>query len=171
MGIKSKKILLSNIFLSKKNHGFTLIELLVVVIIVGVLSAIALPNLLAQIGKARETEAKTALGTIARSQQAYHFEANTFYNGSDISVVGVNIAGGYYSFTTDNTADQSKAIHSAYATDPSNSGARDFSVGVYYIAPQYNQTLCIALGVDNDGTSSSVNAQADGTCNNGNPIQ
>ncbi|MGL4884096.1 MAG: type IV pilin protein, partial [Waterburya sp.] len=47
--------------LSKKlqslNQGFTLIELLVVTIMVGVLAAISLPNLLAQIGKARETEA------------------------------------------------------------------------------------------------------------------
>lgn len=65
--------------LSKKNksEGFTLIELLVVIIIVGVLSAIALPSFLNQIGKARGSEAKAALGTINRSQQAYRLENNT----------------------------------------------------------------------------------------------
>jgi type IV pilus assembly protein PilA len=164
-------ILLKKLIPSNKNNGFTLIELLVVVIIVGVLAAIALPNLLAQIGKARETEAKITLGILARSQQAYHFETKTFYNGNDLNVIGIGISGEYYAFTTDTIADQNKAIHEAYAIDPSNSGARDFSVGVYYNAPNYSQTLCIATGVDSDGTTSSVTAKTDGTCDGGNKIQ
>ena len=170
MKLKCKNILF-NYLLFSNNAGFTLIELLVVIVIVGVLSAIALPNFLRQIGKARETEAKTVLGILARSQQAYHFEANTFYNGNDVTVVGVGISGEYYNFTADNTADRNKALHTAYATDPSNSGARDFAIGVYYNAPQYSQTLCIARGVDSDGTTSSVTAQADGTCNGGTEIK
>ncbi|MDJ0596308.1 MAG: type IV pilin-like G/H family protein [Pleurocapsa sp. MO_226.B13] len=165
------KIVLFKSLLKSQYKGFTLIELLVVVIIVGVLSAIALPNLLGQIGKARETEAKSTLGTLARSQQAYHFEAKTFYDGNDLTTVGIGISGDYYNFTVDNTADQDKALHTAYANDPSNSGARDFAIGVYYNASQYTQTLCIATGVDNDGTTSSVTAQADGTCNGGTSIQ
>ncbi|HEY9771918.1 MAG TPA: prepilin-type N-terminal cleavage/methylation domain-containing protein [Coleofasciculaceae cyanobacterium] len=164
-------IFFKRIISSNNNQGFTLIELLVVVIIVGILAAVALPNLLGQIGKARETEAKITLGVLARSQQGYHFENKTFYNGNDINVVGIGISGEYYAFTTDNTANQSKAIHTAYATNPSNDRARDFSVGVYYNAPQYSQTLCIATGVDSDGTTSSVTAQADRTCNRGNKIQ
>ncbi|MEO1671576.1 MAG: type IV pilin-like G/H family protein [Cyanobacteria bacterium J06631_2] len=171
MRSSQRKILIQIILSRSKKQGFTLIELLTVVVVVGVLSAIVLPNLLNQIGKARETEAKSSLGTLARSQQAYHFEAKTFYGGSDISIVGVTLAGDYYNFTVDNTANQSRAIHSAYAIDPDNSGARDFSVGVYYNAPQYTQTLCIASGVDNDGTTSSVTAETDGTCNGGNRIQ
>lgn len=155
----------------QQNNGFTLIELLVVIIIVGILAAVALPNLLGQVGKARETEAKTTLGILARSQQAYHFEAKTFYNGNDLAAVGIGISGEYYNFTVDNTADQNKALHTAYAIDPSNSGARDFAIGVYYNAPQYNQTLCIATSVDNDGTNSSVTAKVDGSCDGGNKIQ
>lgn len=65
--------------LSKKNNkGFTLIELLVVVIIIGVLAAIALPNLLGQVAKGRQAEAKNGLGTINRAQQAYRLEEAIF---------------------------------------------------------------------------------------------
>lgn len=160
------------ILLSRNEQGFTLIELLVVVIIIGVLAAIALPNYIAQIGKARETEAKVSLGSIAHAQQAYHFESGFFYNDADINnFSSVSLSREYYAFTGDNTADKNKTIHTAYAIEPGNSGARDFSIGVYYNAPEYSQTLCIANGVDNNGTTSSVIAQTDGTCNGGNRIQ
>ena len=46
-----------------------------------------------------------------------------------------------------------------------------FSIGIYFNAPQYSQTLCIAYNVDNNGENSSVFAQADGTCNGGTKIE
>lgn len=66
--------------LAKKNgnKGFTLIELLVVIIIVGVLAAIALPSMLNQVAKARNTEAKSNSGAINRAYQAYRLEKGTF---------------------------------------------------------------------------------------------
>lgn len=50
--------------LNQKNQdkGFTLIELLVVIIIIGILSAIALPSFLSQTSKARQRKLKTILG-------------------------------------------------------------------------------------------------------------
>ncbi|MFN9732460.1 MAG: type IV pilin protein, partial [Microcystis sp.] len=74
--------------LNKKNgnKGFTLIELLVVVIIIGVLAAIALPNLLGQVAKGRQAEARTNLGTVNRAQQAFRLEEATFTEVSNLPV-------------------------------------------------------------------------------------
>merc|ERR1711990_170303 len=44
--------------------GFTLVELMIVIVIVGVLSAVALPNFLNQTDKAKATECTTKLGSI-----------------------------------------------------------------------------------------------------------
>jgi type IV pilus assembly protein PilA len=68
-------------------QGFTLIELLVVVLMIGALSAIALPSYLNQAAKARASEARSALGAINRAQQVYYLERGTMTgNPSDLSV-------------------------------------------------------------------------------------
>ncbi|MBS0017820.1 MAG: type IV pilin-like G/H family protein [Arthrospira sp. SH-MAG29] len=53
-------------------------ELLVVIIIIGILSAIALPSFLNQANKARQSEARTYVGSINRAQQARFMEAGEF---------------------------------------------------------------------------------------------
>ena len=55
-------------------NAFTLVELLVVVAIVGILSAIALPNFLAQTDKAKATEAKTHMASTLKQAHAKFLE-------------------------------------------------------------------------------------------------
>jgi type IV pilus assembly protein PilA len=67
----------------KGNEGFTLIELLVVIIIIGILSAIALPSFLNQANKAKQSESKQYVGALVRSQQAYYLENSNFTSSAD----------------------------------------------------------------------------------------
>ncbi len=66
--------------LKKKEEGFTLIELMIVVAIIGILAAIAIPNFLRYQAKAKQTEAKSNLGSIYTSQITYNAETDTYSN-------------------------------------------------------------------------------------------
>lgn len=55
----------------RKQRGFSLIELLIVVAIIGIIAAIAIPNLLKSQQAARETAALSEVGTIGKAQVLY----------------------------------------------------------------------------------------------------
>jgi len=149
---------------SKKNkeEGFTLIELLVVVIIIGVLAAVALPNLLGQVGKARETEGKNGVGSVNRAQQSYHFEKAAWsgpLTNAELqanNVLGVIIPlSKYYSFTiagaTNATVTTVTALGMSNAASPvvdngKSQGTRDYSGAIDFVAASgtYNQIICQA---------------------------
>ena len=106
--------------LNKKNgnKGFTLIELLVVVIIIGVLAAIALPNLLGQVAKGRQAEARTNLGVVNRAQQVYRLENTTF---GTVSQLPVQFTLTYYSTVSHVSNDATSAeAHMAPAANYEN---------------------------------------------------
>ena len=112
--------LLNNLRNKKGEKGFTLIELLVVVIIIGVLAAVALPNLLGQVAKGRQAEAKNNLGALNRAQQAYRLENGVFgsYDDGDLNSV-IAITGEYYGYEGDNDEDAPAqyAFHTATAEE------------------------------------------------------
>ena len=86
MKTEFKAKFLQHVAKKKKEEGFTLIELLVVIIIIGILSAIALPSFLNQANKAKQSEAKQYLASINKGQQAFYAENGGFIN--DITAIG-----------------------------------------------------------------------------------
>jgi type IV pilus assembly protein PilA len=65
--------------------GFTLIELLVVILIIGILAAIAIPAFLSQTSKANDSAAKTQVGTLQTTIEAYASENNGSFEGATLA--------------------------------------------------------------------------------------
>lgn len=62
----------------KKQKGFTLIELLIVVAIIGIIAAIAIPNLLSAIQRAKQKRAMGEVNSLATALQSYATDTNIY---------------------------------------------------------------------------------------------
>jgi prepilin-type N-terminal cleavage/methylation domain-containing protein len=146
MNTKFKLSLLKQLSRRTSNRGFTLIELLVVVIIIGVLAAISLPVLLAQVGKAREAEAKTQISAMNRTQQAYFTEKTAFTS----SMEDLEIPTGQYKYydkfgiVKGEVDDIPFVIHYAINFENDKDGTRDFVSGTLYDpnSRSFSFTMC-----------------------------
>ncbi len=165
--------LLQNLRNKKGNKGFTLIELLVVVIIIGVLAAVALPNLLGQVGKARETEAKNGVGTINRAQQAYHFEKQGFSAALDNTalqgqnLLGVILKSDYFDFSTTNGGATDFAAVEADAKAAEDDGVRAYSAGIGHASGVYETVVCQGDVILSSGAAPTITAATTPACPSG----
>jgi type IV pilus assembly protein PilA len=80
--------LLQHMNKKKGEKGFTLVELLVVIVIIGILTAIALPSFLNQTAKAKQAEAKQKISSILKTQQSFRTENPTFATAIDDLALG-----------------------------------------------------------------------------------
>jgi prepilin-type N-terminal cleavage/methylation domain-containing protein len=131
MKTEFKAKFLQHVAKKRKEEGFTLIELLVVIIIIGILSAIALPSFLNQANKAKQSEAKTYVGSINKGHQAFYTENTEFT--SDINALGVGIETETTNYTYKVEVDNTTNNDALTKGDTKNADALNSYNGMVYL--------------------------------------
>lgn len=136
----------------KRSFGFTLIELIIAVVIVGILTAIALPSYRSYIVRAARTECKGVMLDMAQNQERYYTNNGTYLNvvappatpANFQNYSGADMASRKYDITVGpgTIADNTQTIGAAFtiSATPSNGFA---------------DSLCGTLKLDSTGAKSS----------------
>jgi type IV pilus assembly protein PilA len=174
MKTEFKAKFLQHINKRRQDQGFTLIELLVVIIIIGILSAIALPSFLSQANKAKQSEAKQYISSLNKGQQAFYAERGTFV--TNINQLG-SLGLGLKSITNNYTYTITGANNGVSATAKGVTGLRHYAGGVTLVtapgaeAASTQTIICESKAIPTDGNTPAFQMAVDCPAPNWTPVK
>ncbi len=123
--------------------GFSIIELLVAMVIISILAAIAYPSYLSQLRKSRRAEAAIALHSLAQAQERFYARFRTYTS----IVAAPDLCAG----PACGLARRSNASENGYYVLTANGDATSYSLTATASGPQFEDTDCRAMTVNNVG--------------------
>lgn len=127
--------------------GFTLIELLVVVLIIGILSAVALPQYTRAVEKSRVAEAKAGLKAIAQAQDAYMLSTPDGFATDDFSQLDITLPNsGNWTYGLEETIGPG-----TYALGAERTGQKYYILYMKGYGPEDGEFYCSPLDSANKG--------------------
>jgi len=139
----------------RNQKGFTLIELLIVVAIIGIIAAIAIPNLLNAIDRGKQKRTMADMRSIGTAVESYAIDNNVYPTSSGIANLATDVQplyikilpqedgwGTAYTYQVDGTGSQYTVISLAKngAADGFTGGStQTFNSDIYFVNGQFTQ--------------------------------
>lgn len=138
--------------LNKK--GFTLIELLIVVAIIGIIAAIAIPNLLNAIQRGKQKRSMADMRAVGTAAEAFAVDNNRYPTaGSDVSAITNDLEPTYikklpvkdgwgttFDYVVDNTSNAQQYTIQSYGKDATSESCQKV------LTQNFNNDICFSQG-------------------------
>jgi type IV pilus assembly protein PilE len=132
-----------------RQRGVTLLELMTVIMIIGVLSAIAIPSYRSYLMRAQRSDATAALLRVAQAQEKFYLQNNRYATNAQLALgppAGLGIVGTEHGFYTLGLASTDTTLDFTATATPVGTG------------PQSKDAACATFTINQQGTRGAKNS-------------